>query len=396
MAGDTTKPRSGVSAPVRFIQGDDPARPPRPGLGLCLSGGGYRAMLFHLGAIIRLNQAGILSRLRRISSVSGGSITAGVLGCKWKRLNFTGGVATNLEAEVVVPVRQMGDRTIDVCAVIGGVLLPGTVSDRIQAAYDKVLFHGATLQDLPSDTEGPRFVLNATNLQTGVLFRFSKPFMADWKVGMVMLAKVKLAKAVAASSAFPPVLSPCVLRVTPSEFDEKGRGDLFKDPYNSKMVLADGGVYDNMGIETVWKDYQTVLVSDAGKDLPPEEAPKRDWLRQTFRVLEVINNQVVNLRKRQIIAAYKDPDDDHNGTYWGIRSHVKDYGLSDPIIPATGSQPANLVELAQTPTRLQRLEPQYQERLINWGYAICDTAIRAHVDITLPKGSLPYPRLDHL
>jgi NTE family protein len=244
---------------------------------------------------------------------------------------------------------------------------------------------------LPSDTEGPRFVINATNLQTGVLLRFSKPFMADWKIGIVMHARVKLAQAVAASSAFPPALSPCVLRVTPSEFDEKGRGDLFKDPYNSKMVLADGGVYDNMGIETVWKEHQTVLVSDTGKDLPPEEAPKRDWLRQTLRVLEVIDNQVGSLRKRQIIAAYKDPDDDHDGTYWGIRSHVKDYGLSDPIIPATGSQPANLVELAQTLTRLQHLEPQCQERLINWGYAICDTAIRAHVDKAIPKGTIPLP-----
>jgi NTE family protein len=389
MADRTTKPRS--LAPVHFIPGDDPARPPRPGMGLCLSGGGYRAMLFHLGAIIRLNQAAILSRLRRISSVSGGSITAGVLGFKWKRLSFKEGVAMNLDAEVVGSVRQMADRTIDVSAIIGGVLLPGTVSDRIQAAYDRVLFHGATLQDLPSDSEGPRFVINATNLQTGVLFRFSKPFMADWKIGMVMRPKLKLAQAVAASSAFPPVLSPCVLRVTPSEFDEKGRGDLFKEPYNSEIVLADGGVYDNLGIETVWKDYQTVLVSDAGTDLPPEEAPKRDWLRQSIRVLEVIDNQVVSLRKRQLIAAYQDPARDHDGTYWGIRSHVKDYGLSDPIIPATGFKPANLLELAQTPTRLKHLDPQYQERLINWGYAICDTAIRAHVDKAIPKGTIPYP-----
>src|SRR5258708_738869 len=53
--------------------------------------------------------------------------------------------------------------------------------------------------------------------------------------------------------------------------------------------------------------------------------------------------------------------------------------------------PISLVELAQTPTRLLRLEPQYQQRLINWGYAICDTAIRAHVDREIPKGSIPYP-----
>jgi len=89
--------------PVRYLETDDPNRPLLPGIGLCLSGGGYRAMLFHLGAIWRLNELGMLrkeilvnkappatgpQRLVRISSVSGGSITAGLLGLKWKSLNF--------------------------------------------------------------------------------------------------------------------------------------------------------------------------------------------------------------------------------------------------------------------------------------------------------------------
>src|SRR5260370_41026135 len=98
MANETPKPPSGVSAPVHFIPGDNPARPPRPGMGLCLSGGGYRAMLFHLGAIIRLNHAAILSRLRRISSVSGGSFTARVRGLQWQRPSFAGGGRTQLPA----------------------------------------------------------------------------------------------------------------------------------------------------------------------------------------------------------------------------------------------------------------------------------------------------------
>ena len=391
MQDETARDFSSVTAPVRFIPGDDPSRPLSPGIGLCLSGGGYRAMLFHLGGLIRLNEAGILAHLKRISSVSGGSITAAVLGYKWKRLKFEAGVVTNLAAEVVAPVRQMAGQTIDLWAVLKGVLLPGTVSERIEAMYDKTLFHGATLQDLPADGEGPRFVINATNMQTGVLFRFSRPYMADWKVGVIKAPKVRLAKAVAASSAFPPVLSPCVLQVKPSDFDERGRGELFQAPYNSRIVLADGGVYDNLGIETVWKEYQTVLVSDAGKVLSAEGEPKRDWLRHTYRVLEVINNQVVSLRKRQVIASFIDPKDEHDGTYWSVRSHVQDYGLADPIIPATPSQPQTLVELAQTPTRLQQIELHYQQKLLNWGYCICDTAIRAHVDTAIPKGTLPYP-----
>jgi NTE family protein len=39
------------NVPVDTIPGDDLARKPEAGIGLCLSGGGYRAMVFHLGAL---------------------------------------------------------------------------------------------------------------------------------------------------------------------------------------------------------------------------------------------------------------------------------------------------------------------------------------------------------
>ena len=63
--------------PVRLIPADELAGGPRPGIGVCFSGGGYRAMIFHLGALWRLYEAGLLRTVDRISSVSGGSITAG-------------------------------------------------------------------------------------------------------------------------------------------------------------------------------------------------------------------------------------------------------------------------------------------------------------------------------
>jgi NTE family protein len=116
MTDDTT---GGLDAakniqPVRFIETDDPHAQPRPGMGLCLSGGGYRAMVFHLGAVWRLNELGLLRKLVRISSVSGGSITAGLLGLRWKSLAFdAANVATNLGPLVVQPIRNVADTTID-------------------------------------------------------------------------------------------------------------------------------------------------------------------------------------------------------------------------------------------------------------------------------------------
>src|SRR5437773_6354039 len=51
----------------------------RHGRALCLSGGGYRATLFHLGALTRLNELGVLGQIDTFCSVSGGSIASALL-----------------------------------------------------------------------------------------------------------------------------------------------------------------------------------------------------------------------------------------------------------------------------------------------------------------------------
>lgn len=353
-------------------------------MALCLSGGGYRAMVFHIGALWRLNEAGLLGGLKRISSVSGGSITAGLLALKWKKLNF--GPASPQQkfvTEIVEPLRSLAGETLDDEAIILGILLPGRVSDRVAAAYSEHLFGDATLQDLPDE---PRFVINATNVQSGVLWRFMKPYMRDYLVGEVKNPTVRLADAVAASSAFPPVLSPVELRLDPASFTANSGHGLQREPFTKKVILSDGGVYDNLGLETAWKRYQTILVSDAGGQMQAEEEPKSDWARHSYRVLSIIDNQVRALRKRQVIDSFKSKT--RSGAYWGIRTDIADYALPGAL-PCP--HPRTLA-LAETPTRLKRLDSDLQERLINWGYAVCDAALRKHVDpaIKAPQG-FPYP-----
>ena len=101
-------------------------------LALCLSGGGYRAMLFHLGVLWYLNDARYLQKLDRISSVSGGSLTAGVLAMRWNELRFQDGVATNFPDLVVKLVRKIAATTIDAGSIIRGILTPGvSIGERI-------------------------------------------------------------------------------------------------------------------------------------------------------------------------------------------------------------------------------------------------------------------------
>jgi NTE family protein len=351
---------------------------PEDGIGLALSGGGYRAMVFHVGALIRLNETGLLRKIKRISSVSGGSITAGVLGTSWKDLKFTDDVAVNFDV-VVERVRRMADTTVDAGAIIGGILLPGSISDRVAKAYDETLFRGAKLNDLPDDSQpgNPRFVINATNIQTAALWRFSRNYMGDYRVGLVERPDVSLAIAVAASSAFPPVLSPSELDIEQPVIDTPG-ADLHKEPYIEKAILSVGGVYDNLGLETITKRYATILVSDAGQKIAPDPDPHRDWARHSLRVLDIVDNQVRSLRKRNLIDSYGRKD--HNGTYWGIRTSFADYKLADDPLKCLTR---NAVPLAEIPTRLEAMPRNVQDRLMNWGYAICDAALRAHVDAAL-------------
>ena len=64
------------------------------------------------------------------------------------------------------------------------------------------------------------------------------------------------------------------------------------------------------------------------------------------------------------------------GTYWGIRSDIAKYQLPSALpCPSASTR-----KLADTPTPLQALDDVTQERLINWGYAVCDAAMRTHVD----------------
>src|SRR5690606_24080772 len=121
--------------------------------------------------------------------------------------------------------------------------------------------------------------------------------------------------------------------------------DLQRPPFTTKVVLSDGGVYDNLGLETVWKRYETVLVSDGGGKLQPEEEPKSDWARHSYRVLDLIDNQVRSLRKRQLIESFESKR--RKGAYWGIRTDIAEYGLPDAL-PCPVQQ---TLALAETPTR---------------------------------------------
>lgn len=381
-----------------------------PGVGLALSGGGFRAMLFHAGALHRLNELGVLSHVARISSVSGGSIAAGWLAAAWASLGAPDAKGTfhvaNFKSTIVDRLLAFSKERIDVLDVVLGLLPFTSAAEQAARSYEKLVGE-LTLKKLP---DSPRFVFCATNVQTGVLWRFSKPYAGDYIVGYLRDPDIPLAKAIAASAAFPPVLSPLVLDPGANAFmdwpDDNGGARVDPAPFRRQVMLADGGVYDNHGLEPIVKRYMTLFISDGGAPFERASDVHSDWVRQLRRLLDLSDNQVRALRRRDLVSRLQkgnaafaagtlkgDAVDDvlRMGSYWGIDTDP------EKIAPpgALNCDPEVRNQLATTPTRLTDLGDGRSKQLINWGYVICDRTVRAFyrgpIKLADAQPVLPYP-----
>lgn len=367
--------------PSRFPVPDEVHHGLSEGVALCLSGGGYRGMLFHTGALWRINELGRLPRLACVSSVSGGAICAGALAVAWDRLGFDGdGVAANFEACVVEPVRRLASHTIDLLAIALGPVRLGSTGSLLAAAYRTHLFGDHRLGDLPVT---PEFLLFATNVRSGRQFMFSRDRIGDPGEQPTPAPELPLALAVAASSAYPPLLSPIVVRLADPPAAVASRRSLGG---GHNVVLMDGGLYDNLGLDEAWARHGTVLISNGGGVTRTVERPRRNPIAQSFRALAIIRPQAALSRAQQATSAFAAGS--RAGTYWSAVSDTRMY-------PAPGTLPCPheaTMALARIPTRLAKLDALVQQRLINWGYAICDAAMRSHVaeDAPPPEG-FPYP-----
>jgi NTE family protein len=356
------------------------------GVGLALSGGGYKAAAYHLGALIRLNELGYLPKIQRISSVSGGSIAAGYLGLKWKRLVFdAAGTATNFQTEVVAPLHEfLTNVNLDLPEGVLGLLLPfRSGADGVAAAYAEHLYGHATLQDLPKAGAGPEFVIVATNYELNSLWRFSQARAADYHVGEIIAPTFPLARIVAASSAFPPFFCPLKLDFAGQVVQPTKQADHHSGRFLTQALLCDGGIYDNMGLEPIWKDFGTLLVSNAG-DFIKEDGMPVEWFGLLLRVVGMIHRQAENDRQMALMALAAAKL--RKVAYWPLRNANVHYPKPSPVIPA----PAVIAAAQREPVRLWSLGNKAFAGLADHGYSLCDSAARSYLGLVDP---VPTPKL---
>ena len=349
----------------------------RRGIGLCLSGGGFRATLFHLGAIQRLFELGIATSpdFDTVASVSGGSLTC----AQW----------AIAEAQAKVENRNLDftrDSTRPILTLTGTDLRTGPLAKKLllpwnwfRGAYAvnamvekfEAAFGKGTFNLLP---DHPRFVFCATDMAFGASFIFDRDRVGSYLAGYAPPEGFTLAQAVAASACFPPLFGPMRIDRAAERFKggrAPGVGADARRLILKDLRVTDGGVYDNMGLEPVWKSHRVVLVSDAG-GLMDAEADK-SWTWRIKRYQSIQECQARGVRKRFLISGFTQGT--IKGAYIGVASSTARYAAArEP-----GYSKAFAMEvIANIRTDLDAFSEVEQAVLMNHGYALIDAAIRTH------------------
>ena len=365
----------------------------RQGSAFCMSGGGYRAALFHLGALRRLNELGVLSTIDTFTSVSGGSIMAAQLATFLARAKREPGAPIDgFDAGVADPMRAFVGRDIRTGAALARLhprnwLVPGAQSEALSEAYAQGPAPGR-LADLP---EKPRFVFLASDMRfrDQWVFDTGERRLGSRPAGFAPLGDWTLAQAVAASSCVPGAFGVVHTRWKPSELANGEYLEADRDRLVGKIDLSDGGMFDNLGLEPVWRDHETVLVSDAAPSFKPD--PDVGWLWSALRQGVILLEQATEVRKRWLVSNFI--DEKMHGAYWGIASRPASYELDPP--PKAYSEGFIRNFIAPIRIDLDEFSPGEIAVLENHGYLMADIALRKHgkgiVTGSLPETSVPHP-----
>lgn len=251
---------------------------------LTFSGGGTRAAALSYGVLEELARTEIFWEGRRkrlldevdlISAVSGGAFTAAYYGLFGDRIfkDFEDKfLKKNIQKALIMQLLSPLNWFRLASSTFGR-------SDLTAEYYDKYLFEGGTFGDVAAQP-GPAILINATDMTLGTWFSFSQDHF-DWICSD--LSRFRVARAVAASSAVPIILTPITLRnyagrcgyripkwvtealekreVSTRRFHQALHTTSYMDPNKRPYIhLLDGGLADNLGLRTAMD--RVVLIGD--------------------------------------------------------------------------------------------------------------------------------------
>ena len=360
---------------------------------LCLSGGGFRAALFHLGALRRLRELGVLPRIDTISCVSGGSILAAHLFAALPDWSEQGIAALDWDRQVAGPFKEFTSRNLRSWPLLKYLLPPSNlwrparIVDTLAARYDMGLgLQGRTLEDLPTR---PKFLFCATDMTFGDHWVFEKSGMGDAEAGYVLSGPPRpIAQAAATSSCFPPAFGPVSLQLDPDTvsqgtYDKPDRRTLLRN-----IHLTDGGVVDNLGVERVWEHAGDLLVSDGGATFQFGWRPDFFW--RLLRYTSIADSRGTIVRKRWLIANLTSGL--MRGAYWGIASAAADYEPTGAAADPANTYDGRLVQerICSVRTDLDAFTAAEIAVLENHGYIMAEVAANKYATHSMASPRAPF------
>jgi predicted acylesterase/phospholipase RssA len=355
-------------------------------IGLALSGGGFRATLYHLGLIRFLYDAGILPQVTHITAVSGGSIIAAHLGLNWNRYNGSASefdaTANEVLSLVRLDVRNRILRRFGLGFALRGPRRLLGMSNRrltrtglLEYHYEKHLYGDTSLFQLP---ENPKLHLLATNLSEGRVCSFQRDGLwmisreggNAFQIDRFRIGLATVPMAVTASSAFPGFFPPMEL----TGADVGARSGEF-----GRQAFTDGGVFDNLGVRmfrflarcegTERPPWDGVLVSDVGKPLEIQTSVRAGGLvRTAMRASDILMDRVWQLENE----TFKD-------TPGFVFARITD--TVDPEQDPTALHPEIQRRLPSIRTDLDRFSDLEISSLIRQGYCVGRKACRARPEL---------------
>lgn len=230
-------------------------------IGLALSGGGSRAMAFHLGCLRALHDLGLLDKVGVLSTISGGSVI-GAYYAYTPEKSFE-----EFDSDICNFLRAGFHRKIASSLLHPDNLIPGIFSCLLSHAQDGIgfltkseprfpryrsrtdVFENILQRDVFANLtmtsprrSGLDVVIGSCELRTGTAFRFGSTRSGGYRHGDLVNKQVPVSFAVAASAAYP-IFLPAFDREL--EFERKGTRQM------TRVSLTDGGVYDNLGIQVL-------------------------------------------------------------------------------------------------------------------------------------------------
>ena len=348
-------------------------------IGLSLSGGGFRATVFHLGVLARLAEQRCLEDVEVVSTVSGGSLAAAlVFTCNSNRWPTSGEYLDR----VLPAARSLMTGQDLQTALIGKIVrvplrLFHTRADEFSRQLQKRWLVTGRLSELPAH---PRWFINSTCYETGRNWRFERSSMGDSAFGYTSDTDILLSDAVAASCGFPGLIGPLVLD-TRNHSWQRPNGTVRSQLGFRRLHLWDGGVCDNLGVEGMhsflngWEqDVDLLMISDGCARIQPEAY--HAWKAADRLIRGLMLEEIRSLRFRAIVERARNHGD--AACYFLIGSSSEDvlrFTGREQDIEQVSSEVQSVEErerAAHFGTTIRRLSQSEFECLFRHGFEVAD------------------------